>query len=245
MLKINKHIPSLTYHLLAHAGLIARCSNIHCFKQLSSRPLQAHLLHSTVKMAVISRMLSTKIKELIELATTGGKLVAAVVQIMDELEKAGLVYRLRIPPKLVLVHRRNRDGMGVGHIDVHLLCDDLQDIGFDPSKPDPICVEITPEDKEFNKLLIEQADGKLGPADQNAIDAAKLASLSASHCNFCLRLIVDEAVHEGCQQDICMGGLLSSALCRSEAPGLYQASQAGLEWRVIRLEAVTEVQRVA
>ena len=29
-------------------------------------------------------------------------------------------------------------------------------------------------------------------------------------------------------------------MCKSEAPGLYQASQAGLEWRVIRLEAVTE-----
>ena len=190
-------------------------------------------------MAVISRALSTRIKELIELATTGGKLVVAVVQIMEELENAGLVYRLTIPPKLVLVHRRNRDGMGVGYIDVHLLCDDLMDIGFDPSKPDPICVEIAPEDKKFNKQLIENADGKLGPADQGTIDMAKFASLSASHCNFCLRLITDEAEHEG-SQGLCKDGRLSPAMCQYESPGLYKASKEGLLWRVIRLEAVLE-----
>ena len=183
--------------------------------------------------AVLSKALCTEIEALIKKAES--KLVKSVRRILVVLETEGHVYRLQLPPKMVLVHRKNRDRFGVGVVDVHGLADDLVDLGFDPDLCDPICVEVTDEDVAFNKEMLEEAFGKLGSVADIAI--AKFASLANSHTNFVLRVVLDELPHEGLQL-ICSNGAFSKSMCQSEDPCMHAHLTTGLKWRCIRKEII-------
>jgi hypothetical protein len=184
--------------------------------------------------STLSKSLVDKIDMLIAKAKTG-KLVVIVHTIMKELMDAGMIYEMKIPPKLVVVHRENRDKYGVGAVDVHDLCDDFCDTGFCIVLTCPVCVEITQEDKDFNVKRLEEAQGLLGSPDN--VHLACFASIASSHTNFVLRVISEHVRHPGSNQDLCKDGHFSMPVIQTESPELHTAAIEGLTWRVIRKEA--------
>ena len=59
-----------------------------------------------------------------------GTVVATVDTIIGKLEKAGLAYRMRIPPSLVGVHPINRNGYGLSPVEMHALGSDIVKLGW-------------------------------------------------------------------------------------------------------------------
>ena len=185
-------------------------------------------------MVAITHAVRVEIERLIEQAE-GGKIVLTVKLILDFLEQHSLLYKIKVPPALMVVHRGNRDGFGVGAQDVHDLLDDILDTGFDKDETDPIGVEADPEDIAFNVKLLEAAKGSLG--DPAGVSLARFASLANGHTSYATRIVSEEAPHSG-DQLICKNGKLSMSMCETEAPTFYKVCKDGLDWRIIRKEVI-------
>ena len=59
--------------------------------------------------------------------------------------------------KYTACHPANRDGVGCVGSDCHLLLDDILAVGWDPSAPKPVCVEVRDTHDEvvaFNEKMI-------------------------------------------------------------------------------------------
>ena len=189
-------------------------------------------------MAVISRELKAIVQDLMQLLEATGNIIAVVNKLMKVLEEAGLIYRVRLHPSLVIVHRENRDGCGVGAHDVHELLDILADVGFDHELIDAVCIEVDPKDIIFNEVLINEADGTLGsPAD---LSKARFASVGASHTNWGLRCINAQTPHTTGKGKLVKDGKLCPAVVSIADPPMGHACAEGLHWRVVRAEAVAE-----
>jgi hypothetical protein len=189
--------------------------------------------------AVISRDLKAKIDDMIALANHTGNIFSITRAILKTLLEAGLVYKLRIAPRLLLVHRSNRDGYGVGCHDVHEVGDILVDIGWDEEACHPVCTEVTDEDVQFNYDLTSEANGMLGSSDFQYLATAKFVTLSCSHTNFFMRIVLDGVAHKGSQK-ICKGGHFDMNTAKDTQPALHVSCRTGLEWQVIRPEALAQ-----
>ncbi len=214
--------------------LSARCSR--------SAPLHAVLLLPARSIAgimpgVISRDLRAKVEDLIALAESTGNIYSIVRQILKLLESAGLVYRLRILPRQVLVSRKNRDNYGVGCWDCHDHADVLCDIGWDEEACTPVCAVMSDEDLSFNQVLISEANGMLGSSDLAYLSQAKFVSLSCSHTNFVLRLLLDGVKHDG-KQKICKDKHFSMAMAKETQPAMWTTANTGFEWQVVSPEVL-------
>lgn len=192
-------------------------------------------------MVAITRAVRAEIDNLIEQAEAG-KIVLIVKKIMDFLEKNDLLYRLKIPPMLMIVHRNNRDGFGVGVQDVHELLDDIMDTGFEITETDPVGTEADQLDLDFNATLLEGAKGFLGSPE--SVNLARFASIANSHTSFATRVVSEETLHKG-DQSLCKNGKLSMSVCETSAPELWKACKEGLEWRIIRKEVIDTWPRLA
>jgi hypothetical protein len=184
-------------------------------------------------MVPVTRSVKVQVDKLIDEAK-GGKM-PAVRKILAILEEHNLLYRLRVPPRLVIVHRKNRDGLGLQVQDVHELADDIVDCSFDSEETYPVAAEVEEADKDFNIELFQHAKGLLGSID--SVAEAIIASLSNSHTSFVTRVVSEEVPHAG-NQKICKDGHFSMAVCKTESPELHDVSITGMEWRVIRKPAL-------
>ena len=189
--------------------------------------------------AVISRDLRAKIDDMIALANHTGNIFSITRAILKTLEAAGLVYKLRIAPRFLLAHRKNRDGYGVGCHDVHEVGDILVDIGWDEEACHPVCTEVTDEDVQFNYDLTSEANGMLGSSDFQYLATAKFVTLSCSHTNFFMRLVLDGVAHTG-NQRVCKNGHFDMNTAKDTQPALHASCLTGLEWQVIRPEALAQ-----
>ena len=188
-------------------------------------------------MIPVSKDLKASVQRLIDYALSTGEIKSTAKAILKKLEGSGFVYRLRCQPLMVIVHRMNRDRFGVGPHDVHKLVDVLTEIGWDPDEPDGIACEVEAEDIEFNIELVSSAHGLLGPVE--GIERARLASLAASHTNYGLRVLLQGVQHAG-NQRLCKDGKLSMAVAEEQSPDMANDAKQGLEWRVLRPEAIAE-----
>ncbi len=189
-------------------------------------------------MPAMSRELRASVQDLLDLLNATGNIVAVVNKLLKILEEFGLVYRVRLHPSLVIVHRENRDGCGVGAHDVHELLDVLADVGFDETLIDAICIEVDPKDIIFNEMLISESDGMLGTSTDLA--KARFASVAASHTNYGLRCINAQAPHSSGKNKLVKDGKLCPAVVKMFDPPMGLACTEGLYWRVVRKEAVDE-----
>ena len=107
----------------------------------------------------------------------------------------------------------------------------ISQVGFVPSRIDAIAVEIGPEeDRLCNQRLVDGAGGALGSIDSKVL---KVLSLSASHTNWTLRLVV-RASHESVE--LCVNGALSLEQVRARDAVFAEHVELGLTWRVIAKE---------
>ena len=157
-------------------------------------------------------------------------MVKSAEGILTLLRKEQVLLQLRLTPKMVGVHPRNRDGVGVAVREVHSLLADILDTGFVPSLVSALAFEVTgPEELEFNRKLIESAGGQLGVAD---VAQMRYLSVCGSHTNFVLRLFVDSVEHSQNQQ-VTVNGRLSQDALRLADTAFFQAVQEGVVWEII------------
>ncbi|CAJ1370873.1 unnamed protein product [Effrenium voratum] len=166
-----------------------------------------------------------------------GPLIATVAKVLGVLEAANLAFRAKVHSKYIACHPANRDGVGCVGSDCHSLLDDILAVGWDPSAPKPVCVEVRDAHDEvvaFNEKMIQSNNNLLAPLQTGCV---KYASLSASHTNQVLRLLHAQHPHthsagsEGTA--ITVGGLLSMEQLRNTDALFHAAAAGGIEWQVV------------
>ena len=166
-----------------------------------------------------------------------GPLIATVAKVLGVLEAANLAFRAKVHSKYIACHPANRDGVGCVGSDCHSLLDDILAVGWDPSAPKPVCVEVRDTHDEvvaFNEKMIQSNNNLLAPLQTGCV---KYASLSASHTNQVLRLLHAQHPHthsagsEGTA--ITVGGVLSMEQLRNTDALFHAAAAGGIEWQVV------------
>ena len=163
-----------------------------------------------------------------------GTVVATVDKILGKLEKAGLAYRMRIPPSLVGVHPINRNGYGLSPVEVHALGSDIVKLGWSwQACAHAVCVE---DEKSVIGRFTEKLTSQPGLAQQKA-SIVKFGSLSCSHTNAFLN-----ACNEGVPTDVTslqhIDGRISPSTIGERDPLMKEAFEKGLDWLVIRSSVV-------
>ena len=174
-----------------------------------------------------------ELKDLIQKAEKN-RLVAGVNDILQYLKANGYLRSQKLEPHLVGCHMENRDGLGVSGMDAINLLDGMYTVGFDPSKPDPIAVEIC-DMEEANQFQVKVPLMK-------KVDLLYL-SLSASHTNVALR-----AVNAGVASnhpELSWNGKLSLEQIKSRDANMAEACTSGLVWRVISKTVMQEFPELA
>ena len=179
--------------------------------------------------SALSPALIAQIDHLVEKYEQGHNLVKIGQQILELLRSEGHVQRLTLPPKCVGVHPANRDGMGISARDCHGLLDDIIAIGFVSNRVHAVATEVCSDDQRlWNERLVSGAGGSLGECRGQEL---KALSLSASHTNFCLRILLDSVQHSG--GEMTLDGRLSMECLRMKDAAFHEAATKGLTWDVI------------
>ena len=182
----------------------------------------------------IKQLIKKLIVEAVNSGLQGVSNTRAILQILHNHNRA---YFAQLHPRLVVVHRRNRDRIGLITHEVHSLFDDIVDVGFSWSAIEGICTDVEPEDIEQTQLLQIEAKGALGKVcDSNE---PQMASMAASHTNFVLRICSEEVEHEG-NDKYTMDGKLSMAKLKVHQPAMHDAATIGLKWLVIPRDIIQE-----
>ena len=140
-----------------------------------------------------------------------------------------VAYKMKIPPRMVAVHKTNRDGMLVHCVDVHVLLSNIFDIGWDDDEPKPVCSDGGTDDiesQELNERLAHDSDGMLAPCPN-----AMYLSLSSSHTNQSLACAAHEVYHSDTRMTV--EGKLNKTKISAVDPCLGKAIDEGLAWTVI------------
>ena len=110
-----------------------------------------------------------------------GRVVSTVDEILGRLVATGQARKMRIPPRLVGVHPKNRNGCGVSAVEVHAHWGKIVFMGYTTVGQNPVCIED--DDSKSIALFtneLQQKTAGLGVVD---IDTIKYGSLSNSHTN--------------------------------------------------------------
>lgn len=182
-----------------------------------------------------------KIAKLID-ETESGQLVSGVNKILIELQKAGYLRSQTIEPHLVGVHHLNRDGLGISGKDTMDLLKDIFHIGWDGSKVDAICVEVSDVDKAFafQEQLTRMSKGAIPPMQKHQL---LYQSLAGSHTNAGLRAIL--ANSETDIVEMAVDGRLNLSMVEQHDPEMANACKHGLRWRVVSRQALEEFPTLA
>ena len=169
---------------------------------------------------------TAKIAAMISAAESSGNIVKATREILQLLKNEGIAVEMRIQPNLIGVHPKNRDGLGVSLNDTETLLSNIFDLGFSEAEISAICVEANAEIKSYNMELMSTT-----MLPSYIQDNVKYASLSASHTNQCLRLVLANATHSDSR--LTVDGRLSIEKISSKDSGLASACRTGISWLVL------------
>ena len=177
-----------------------------------------------------------QVKQLLQsLDENDSKLASSIEWVLTVLEREGLAYRVRLSPKVVGVHPKNRGGWGVSPSGSQALGDKITAMGFVLKETwHAVCIEDDTHgtSMNFTQSMFDTSDGLLG---QTAVDV-KYGSVSCSHTNQWLNAVLAGARSEF--DNMTVGGKLSYAKLADRDPALKDALDNGLTWLVIRAKAV-------
>ncbi|CAJ1382169.1 unnamed protein product [Effrenium voratum] len=195
-------------------------------------------------MALTADALET-ISSMVEQASEG-RMVQTMGALFTYLEDKQLMWRQRVSPRFVHCHPANRDGYGLNAMDCHSLLRDISACGWNWAQIDAMACEVPGSGPSHDSVLefnVAQQLGSGGLLPTVEPHTIKLASLSCSHTNMALRLILAEMAHE-CDS-LCLNGRLNLERVRQHDAQLYEASQSGLQWRVISADVMQAVPKLA
>jgi hypothetical protein len=137
-----------------------------------------------------------QVKQLLQsLDENDSKLASSIEWVLTVLEREGLAYRVRLSPKVVGVHPKNRGGWGVSPSGSQALGDKITAMGFVVKETwHAVCIEDDTNGTimYFTQSMFSLADGLLG---QTAVDV-KYGSVSCSHTNQWLNAVLAGARSE-------------------------------------------------
>ncbi|CAJ1341308.1 unnamed protein product, partial [Effrenium voratum] len=185
------------------------------------------------------------ISSMVEQASEG-RMVQTMGALFTYLEDKQLMWRQRVSPRFVHCHPANRDGYGLNAMDCHSLLRDISACGWNWAQVDAMACEVPGSGPAHDSVLefnVAQQLGSGGLLPTVEPHTIKLASLSCSHTNMALRLILAEMAHES--DSLCLNGRLNLERVRQHDAQLYEASQSGLQWRVICADVMQAVPKLA
>ncbi|CAJ1394789.1 unnamed protein product [Effrenium voratum] len=185
------------------------------------------------------------ISSMVEQASEG-RMVQTMGALFTYLEDKQLMRRQRVSPRFVHCHPANRDGYGLNAMDCHSLLRDISACGWNWAQVDAVACEVPGSGPAHDSVLefnVAQQLGSGGLLPTVEPHTIKLASLSCSHTNMALRLILAEMAHES--DSLCLNGRLNLERVRQHDAQLYEASQSGLQWRVICADVMQAVPKLA
>jgi hypothetical protein len=191
-------------------------------------------------MSTISQELKDEIEAILLEAETGA-LVPAIRNLFLVLRRAGLMYEIKLQPRMVGCHPSNRDGYGINPHDVHSLLFDIYGIGFSLDELKAVCVEIG-DDKsivDWNLEMVLEAHGMLAPVEAAFL---KYASLMGGHTNQGFRALAHGCLSDN--EDMTLGGKLSIEKIKERDPSLAMAAVHGVTWQVITSATVAAFPRM-
>ena len=155
----------------------------------------------------ISDDVHSKITEFLDRAEKG-MLVQSIRMLLKFLKANNLCYTMKLLPQLVGVHYLNRDGYGINPTDVHILMNDIFDIGFDYEEVRAVCCMISPKERDRATTFIDDIlNNSGGWLAKTNTDMMQYLALWGSHTNECLKCIEYEVTHDNA--DMCIEGRLN------------------------------------
>lgn len=185
--------------------------------------------------------LKLRISELVDKAEQSS-LVQSVRQILVELKAVGLVYEMKLLPRLIGTHPANRDGFGISPVAVHDLISSIYSLGFDDNEVRCLCVEVRPGDtsvNEYNRTMVAGSGGMLAALDGEV----RFASLWGGHTNQALRCIAGAVKHS--DERLCHNGHLSIEKIRATDSAFAEAALHGVTWTVLNCVVLEEFPSLA
>ena len=175
-----------------------------------------------------------------------GGLIALADDILDVLDKHGLIVETQLSPKFVGVHPMNRKGVGLIFADVFKLLKAIflsewswRELG------NALSLQLPPVgDKEGdamrrkNSELAQQSDGHLADTAEKDIQSV---TLTCGHTNATLRCLLYGTKCPDRKHPLNHDGRLSLAKLNELRPRYYNATQVGIKFRQLRWEVQKHV----
>ena len=223
-------------HQLTHHCLIVGAIRCNCVAAVViSTSCVGQYVPNTLQSTAMDRPATTmsdeyivKIKHMLTTATSKSR-VKIIQHVLADLLSVGQIYKKRIHSTKVVIHRTNRDGMGVNVQEVHSLLEDILAVGYHEGLTNPISTDVEESDVEFTKALVMSANGKLGTFPSIVPEAAAVAG---SHLTAGLWLINGGVAHDcndkESMSDTTVHGKLNVDMVRAKDPALGLACDEGL-----------------
>ena len=174
-----------------------------------------------------------KIREWIQQAIAGIKVVSNVDKILAELESTHLAYRSHLCPPRVGIHPINRDGYGVSEPEVHALGSEIVAMGWSwNAASHAVCMEDGPnqEISMFSMGIKNSTDG-LASCGPNEVRFGSLACTDTNQFLCCVLAGVPTM-----QTDLARDGFMSKEVLIKSEEEFENVLSKGLEWLVIKFE---------
>jgi len=170
---------------------------------------------------------------------SNSRIATVIDTVLQTLEREGLAWRVRIPPKHVGIHPQNRGGWGVTPAGVHALGSKIVAMGFLPSETShAVCIEdACGESRDFSQALCDTSDGLLGCSRAEV----KYGSVSCSHVNQFLVALTAGVRTD--YEELAVDGKMSFAKL-AEDKHLKYACEHGLNWLVVSAKAVERFKKL-
>ena len=185
-------------------------------------------------LMALNQEVKDQIAGIVSAALKDGKVMQAKEQLMQLLRKHHLLRSMRLEPDLIGAHMLNRDGFGLSPTDVHLLIENVIEVGFNINETCGLCVELNEQDQkkcfDFNQALAKGSGGMLPDME---VQMCKYGSLSGSHLNAALRSILHETKHPVQGSQITANGHVSFTLVESMDKAFAAAAKEGVNWTVV------------
>lgn len=186
-----------------------------------SAPLQAPVWNPA-----IARLIEESSRE-------SNQILSVIDTVLKHLLENNLAYRAQIPPSLVGVSPKNRDGYGLSPIRVHSVGTKIAKLGFSwDACNHAVCIEDDRKSEIANySAEISRKNPGLGPLLKSNI---KYGSLSCSHTNNFL-----VAANAGVASNntlLAIDNRLSASLIGGRDPQFKEALDKGLHWVVLKAE---------
>ena len=157
---------------------------------------------------------------------------AKVEQFLELLVKIGVARYFRVHASTILVHPKNRDGIGICAYDVHQnladICDAEWHDGFFKGCITDISPDMLEETLQSNEELVQGSKGMLAPIDKSI---AQYMTLRGSHTNQGHRLVLASWPHF--DVSITNNGKLSRSKVVEKSPSMEQVLQVGANYLLI------------